>query len=83
MEVDGRNRSISHIVVLHRHANIFNIIHEIGPIKNFIAFSLDDVDKSNLLHLATKLVPQYRLNLVLEAAFQMMLELLWFEVSSL
>lgn len=80
-EVDNRNRSIIHIAVLHRHADIFNLIHEMGPVKDFVVSSLDDVDQNNLLHLAAKLAPQTRLNLVSGAAFQMMLELFWFEVS--
>ncbi|XP_054801065.1 ankyrin repeat-containing protein ITN1-like isoform X2 [Prosopis cineraria] len=78
-EVDERNRSIIHIAVFHRHANIFNLIQDIGPIKDFIASFLDSRDQSNLLHMAAKLAPQDRLNLVSGAAFQMTVELSWFE----
>ncbi|KAF7842971.1 ankyrin repeat-containing protein NPR4-like [Senna tora] len=78
-EVDGRNRSMIHIAVLHRHACIFNLIHEMGPMRDFVVSSVDDVDQNNLLHFAAKLAPQDRLNMVSGAAFQMMLELLWFE----
>ncbi|XP_054810328.1 uncharacterized protein LOC129311880 [Prosopis cineraria] len=78
-EVDERNRSIIHIAVLHRHAYIFNLIHDIGPTKNFIASFLDNRDQSNLLHMAAKLAPPDRLNSISGAAFQMSLELLWFE----
>ncbi|XP_054800427.1 uncharacterized protein LOC129304700 isoform X2 [Prosopis cineraria] len=77
-EVDERNRSIIHAAVLYRYADIFNLIHDIGPIKDFIA-CFEDEDKSNLLHMAAKLAPPHRLNLVSGAAFQMTLELLWFE----
>ena len=80
-ELDDRSRSIIHIAVLNRHASIFNLIHEIGPIKDFILTFVDDDYNNNLLHCAAKLAPQDRLNLVSGAAFQMMLELLWFEVS--
>ncbi|RYR13559.1 hypothetical protein Ahy_B04g070487 isoform F [Arachis hypogaea] len=72
-------RSIIHISVLHRHASIFNLIHEVGPIKDFIVTFLDD-EGNNLLHCAAKLPPPNRLNLVSGAALQMMLELSWFEV---
>ncbi|XP_054778884.1 uncharacterized protein LOC129286840 [Prosopis cineraria] len=79
MEKDSRNRSIIHLAVLHRHASIFNLIHETGPNKDSIVSSLDSNDKCNLLHFAAKLAPPDRLDLVSGAAFQMMLELLWFE----
>ncbi|KAK4254674.1 hypothetical protein QN277_010022 [Acacia crassicarpa] len=78
-EKDSRNRSIIHIAVLNRHASIFNLIHETGPIKDSIVSSVDSVDKCNLLHFAAKLAPQDRLDLFSGAAFQMMSELLWFE----
>jgi len=79
-EVDAKNRSIIHIAVLHRHAAIFNLIHEIRTIKNFVV-AYEDADQNNLLHCAAKLAPPSQLNLVSGAAFQMMRELRWFEVS--
>ncbi|XP_028807317.1 uncharacterized protein LOC114762033, partial [Neltuma alba] len=78
-EVNERNQSIIHIAILHRHANIFNLLRDIGPIKDFIACFLDNKDQSNLLHMAAKLAPPDQLNLVSGAAFQMALELSWFE----
>ena len=76
-EIDIKNRSIIHIAVLNRHASIFNLIHEIGDsIKTF-----EDDEGNNLLHCAAKLAPPTQLNLVSGAAFQMMHELLWFEVN--
>ena len=80
-ELDTVGRSIIHTAVLHRHASIFNLIHEVGPIKEFIVTFIDD-DENNLLHCAAKLAPPDRLNLVSGAALQMMLELSWFEVYS-
>ena len=79
-EVDSRNRSIIHIAVLHRHASIYNLIHEIGPQKDIVVTYEDNIDKNTLLHLAAKLAPPNQLELVSGAAFQMCLELLWFEV---
>ncbi|KAJ7969321.1 Ankyrin repeat-containing protein [Quillaja saponaria] len=78
-EVDDKNRTIIHIAVLHRHAGIFNLIHDLGSIKKIIVAIVDDDDKNNLLHLAAKLAPTNQLNLVSGAALQMQLELLWFE----
>ncbi|TKY72708.1 26S proteasome non-ATPase regulatory subunit 10 [Spatholobus suberectus] len=77
-EVDARNRSIIHIAVLHRHAAIFNLIHEIRSIRNFVV-TFEDADQNNLLHCAAKLAPSSQLNLVSGAAFQMMHELRWYE----
>ncbi|KAL2340221.1 hypothetical protein Fmac_008161 [Flemingia macrophylla] len=35
-DVDSRNRSIIHTAVLHRHASIYNLVHEIGHIRDII-----------------------------------------------
>ncbi|XP_058759388.1 uncharacterized protein LOC131632667 [Vicia villosa] len=67
-----------HIAVLHRHASIFNLVHQIGHVKEAIVAYIDD-EGNTLLHLAAKLAPQNQLELVSGAAFQMSLELLWFE----
>ncbi|KAK4270694.1 hypothetical protein QN277_019471 [Acacia crassicarpa] len=64
---------------LRRYADIFNVIHDIGPIKDFIVAFEDDELKDNLLHMAARLAPSDRLNTVSGAAFQMTHELLWFE----
>ena len=78
-EHDRENRSIIHFAVMHRHANIFNLIHEIGPIKEMIA-TYEDSEGNHLLHLAAKLPSLDRLNTVSGPALQMQHELLWFEV---
>ncbi|XP_058726427.1 uncharacterized protein LOC131597771 [Vicia villosa] len=77
-DTDCKNRTILHIAVLHRHASIFNMVLQIEYIKNFISMYTDK-KRNNLLHLAAKLAPQSQLELVSGAAFQMSLELLWFE----
>ncbi|KAK7290030.1 hypothetical protein RIF29_04146 [Crotalaria pallida] len=77
-ELDTMGRSIFHTAILHRHASIFNLIHEIGPIKEFIV-TFEDDENNNLLHCAARLAPPNRLNIVSGAALQMMLELSWFE----
>lgn len=78
-ELNTTGQSIIHMAVLHRHASIFNLIHEIGTFKDFISAFVDDKD-NNLLHAVAKLAPPDRLNIVPGAALQMMLELSWFEV---
>lgn len=79
-ELDDNFRSIIHIAVLHRHATIFNLIHDLFLIKDIIVTYTDVNDGNNLLHLAAKLAPPNRLQLVSGAAFQMKYELLWFKV---
>jgi hypothetical protein len=78
-ELDDQDRSIIHVAVLHRHASIFNLVHEIGSIKDLIVTVTDD-DENNILHMAAKLAPQNQLNLVSGAALQMQRELVWFKV---
>ncbi|XP_028786701.1 ankyrin repeat domain-containing protein 17-like [Neltuma alba] len=78
-ELDSQKRSIIHIVVSHRHPNIFNLIRDISANKDIILSYLDKDDGNNILHLAVKLAPVDRLELVSGAAFQMKFELLWFE----
>ncbi|XP_050140264.1 ankyrin repeat-containing protein At5g02620-like isoform X2 [Malus sylvestris] len=78
LEYDEKNRTIFHIAVLHRHASIFNLVHETGSIKDIIATFIDD-ENNNILHLAAELAPQDQLNLVSGAALQMQRELVWFE----
>jgi ankyrin repeat protein len=78
-KVDKDNRSLFHIAVLYRHETIFNLIYEIGVIKDFIAAYKDD-KKNNILHLAGNLAPPCRLQIVSGAALQMQRELLWFKV---
>ncbi|KAJ8759792.1 hypothetical protein K2173_009893 [Erythroxylum novogranatense] len=77
-EVDGNNYSIFHIAVLHRHEDVFKLIHEIGSSKSLVA-AFKDGKKNNLLHLAAKLSPQNKLDAIPGAALQLQHELLWFE----
>ncbi|KAL5577489.1 hypothetical protein UlMin_019188, partial [Ulmus minor] len=77
-EYDNENQSIIHFSVKYRHASIFNIIHEIGSIKDLIA-TYEDSQGNNILHLAAMLPPPDRLEIVSGAALQMQQELLWFE----
>lgn len=75
-DVESKNRTILHIAVLHEHASIFKLVHQIGRIKGIIV-TYEDNDKNTLLHLAVKLAPPGQLELVSVAAFQMCVVLLW------
>ncbi|KAL6196184.1 hypothetical protein ACLB2K_031799 [Fragaria x ananassa] len=77
-ETDDKNRTIIHVAVLHRHASIFNLVHEIGSIKDVIV-TYEDKEGNNIVHMAAKVAPQNQLNLVSGVALQMQRELVWFE----
>ncbi|XP_040362769.1 ankyrin repeat-containing protein At5g02620 isoform X1 [Rosa chinensis] len=77
-ETNEKNRTIIHVAVLHRHASIFNLVHEIGSIKDVIVTYEDD-QGNNIVHMAAKLAPQNQLNLESGVALQMHRELVWFE----
>ncbi|CAJ2637730.1 unnamed protein product [Trifolium pratense] len=78
-DVDSKNRTILHIAVLHRHVSIFHLVHQIGNIKGIIVTYEDGEEGNTLLHMAAKLAPRSQLELVSGAAFQMSVELLWFQ----
>ncbi|XP_034697062.1 ankyrin repeat-containing protein NPR4-like isoform X2 [Vitis riparia] len=77
-KVDTQSRSIFHIAVLHRQEKVFNLIHEIGALKDLIA-SYRDENNNNMLHLAGKLAPSDRLKTDSGAALQLRRELHWFK----
>ncbi|XP_059657274.1 ankyrin repeat-containing protein NPR4-like [Cornus florida] len=77
-KVDEESRSIFHIAVMHRQEKIFKLIYGIGAHKDLIT-SYKDANNTNMLHLAGKLAPSNRLNIVSGAALQMQRELLWFK----
>ncbi|XP_022721709.1 ankyrin repeat-containing protein At5g02620-like isoform X2 [Durio zibethinus] len=76
--VDEHSRSIFHMAVLHRQEKIFRLIHDIGAHKDMIA-AYKDKNNHCILHLAGKIAPPNRLNIVSGAALQMQRELLWFK----
>ncbi|KAH8518789.1 hypothetical protein H0E87_000593 [Populus deltoides] len=63
-ETDEEKQSMFHIAVLHRHASIFNLIYELGSMKDVITAYKDHMG-NNMLHLVAKLPDQNRLNMVL------------------
>lgn len=77
-KVDDKSRSIFHIAVAHRQEKIFNLIYEIGAIKDLIAAYKDD-SNNNMLHLAGNLAPSIRLKIDSGAALQLRREMHWFK----
>jgi ankyrin repeat protein len=78
---DEDKMSIFHIAILYRQESVFNLIFEIGADKDTLASYVTLKTKENMLHLAGKLPPLDRLNIVSGTALQMQRELLWFKVS--
>ncbi|GJU04224.1 ankyrin repeat-containing protein [Tanacetum coccineum] len=82
-KVNDNNQSIFHIAIKHRHEGIYNLLYEIGSMKDLIT-PIRDVDGNNMLHLAAMSTKKKRLEDVSGAALQLQRELLWFkEVASI
>ncbi|MFS8010306.1 putative PGG domain, ankyrin repeat-containing domain superfamily [Helianthus anomalus] len=77
-KVNDNNQSIFHIAVKHRHEGIYNLLYEIGSMKDLIT-PLKDKKDNNMLHLVGKSAKQKRLEDVSGVALQMQRELLWFK----
>jgi ankyrin repeat protein len=76
---DQNNKNLFHIAILNRQESVFNLIYEMGALKDMI-LRIRDVKRNNMLHLAGQVAPPNRLNIVSGAALQMQRELLWFKV---
>ncbi|GKC61922.1 ankyrin repeat-containing domain, PGG domain protein [Tanacetum coccineum] len=77
-EVNDNNQTIFHVAVTHRHEGIYNLLCEIGAMKDMVT-PLTDFDGNNMLHLATMSTRKKNLEDVSGAALQMQRELLWFK----
>nr|XP_043633442.1 uncharacterized protein LOC122604632 [Erigeron canadensis] len=77
-KVNDNNQTIFHIAVKHRNAGIYNLLHEIGAMKDMIV-PLRDPKGNNILHLAGQRAKENRLKDVSGVALQMQRELLWFK----
>ncbi|KAL2524762.1 Ankyrin repeat family protein [Abeliophyllum distichum] len=77
-KINSDNYSIFHIAVIHRQEKVFSLIYRTGAIKDLLVLYVDKKG-NNILHLAGKLPPPSRLNIVSGAALQMQRELLWFK----
>ncbi|XP_071688510.1 uncharacterized protein [Rutidosis leptorrhynchoides] len=66
------------LAIVHRCEKVYNLIYQMSDHKHFHK-TLKDSCNNNLLHLAGKLAPTQKLNLVSGAALQMQRELQWFK----
>ncbi|KAI3512333.1 hypothetical protein L1887_19648 [Cichorium endivia] len=66
------------LAILHRCEKVYNLTYQMSDHKHFHK-TLKDSHNNNLLHLAGKLAPPQKLNLVSGAALQMQRELQWFK----
>ncbi|KVH87673.1 Ankyrin repeat-containing protein [Cynara cardunculus var. scolymus] len=77
-KVDDKGQTIFHIAVKRRHAKIYNLLYEIGSMKDLIT-PLKDKKDNNMLHLVAKSAKPKRFQNVSGVALQMQRELLWFK----
>ncbi|CAH1433446.1 unnamed protein product [Lactuca virosa] len=77
-KVNNDNQSIFHVAVIHRHESIYNLLYELGSMKDLIT-PLKDQIENNMLHLVGKVAKKKRLDIVSGVALQMQRELLWFK----
>lgn len=78
-KLNDNNQSIFHIAVAHRHESIYNLLYEIGSMKDMIT-PLKDPAGNNMLHLVGR-IAKNRVQDVSGVTFQMQRELLWFKVN--
>ncbi|XP_019169919.1 PREDICTED: uncharacterized protein LOC109165556 [Ipomoea nil] len=75
---NSKVQNILHIAVENRSENVFNLVCGTNVLRNILLIS-SDINGNSVLHLAGKLAPPHKLNLVSGAALQMQLELQWFK----
>ncbi|KAG6671784.1 hypothetical protein I3843_16G025000, partial [Carya illinoinensis] len=70
--------TLFHVAIKHRQERVFNLIYEIGVLKDILA-TYDAKGRKNMLQLAAELPSSDQLNIISGAALQMQRELLWFQ----
>ncbi|KAG6627890.1 hypothetical protein CIPAW_15G161200 [Carya illinoinensis] len=78
-ENDEKDRSIFHVAIKYRQEKVFNLIYNIGAVKDYLVGNKDS-DGNNMLHLAGMLPDDQERLGVQRANLQMQRELLWFKV---
>ncbi|XP_059633229.1 uncharacterized protein LOC132276004 [Cornus florida] len=75
---DANEHYIFQFAIINRNENVFNLMYQMSE---FMQYMINLIDKNGdtLLHVAGKLAPQHKLNLVSGAALQMQRELQWFK----
>ncbi|KAJ0806785.1 putative PGG domain-containing protein [Helianthus annuus] len=62
-----------------RQERVYNLVYQMSGHKVFASTQVDGEENENALHIAAKLAPPHRLNVVTGAALQMQRELQWFQ----
>ncbi|XP_016493496.1 uncharacterized protein LOC107812838 isoform X2 [Nicotiana tabacum] len=75
---DRSGKNIFHIAIEHRCENVFNLVYQMSQHRHQLMISIDS-SRNTMLHLAGKLAPQNKLNLVSGPALHMQRELQWFK----
>ncbi|XP_018634111.1 ankyrin repeat-containing protein At5g02620-like [Nicotiana tomentosiformis] len=76
--VNSENHNLFHLAVINRYEKVFNLIYQLS-LYNHLVITDEDTSGNNILHMAGKLAPLSRLNLISGAALQMQRELQWFQ----
>ncbi|XP_019172852.1 PREDICTED: uncharacterized protein LOC109168289 [Ipomoea nil] len=74
-----KKQGILHIAIENRSENVFNLVCGTTNMLRTNLPHFEDINTNTLLHLAGKLAPPHKLNLVSGAALQMQRELQWFK----
>ncbi|KAJ0789347.1 putative ankyrin repeat-containing domain, PGG domain, ankyrin repeat-containing domain superfamily [Helianthus annuus] len=77
-KVDDKGNTIFHLAVKHRQKNIYNLIYEIGAMKDLIT-PVTNKKGNNMLHMVAKKAKQNQIQNVSGAALEMQRELSWFK----
>ncbi|KAI3791803.1 hypothetical protein L2E82_05666 [Cichorium intybus] len=72
------NQTIFHVAILHRHVGIYNLLHEIGSMKDMITTVIDN-NGNNMLHLVGMVAPENERE-DNSRVFNMQREVLWYKV---
>ncbi|KAI3821760.1 hypothetical protein L1987_09332 [Smallanthus sonchifolius] len=75
---DDKGKTIFHLAIKRRQAKIYNLLYEIGAMKDLIT-PIKDKKSNNMLHMVAKSAKQKRFQNVSGVALQMQRELLWFK----
>ncbi|KAK1407914.1 hypothetical protein QVD17_39541 [Tagetes erecta] len=75
---DDKGKTIFHLAIKRRQARIYNLLYEIGAMKDLIT-PIKDEKGNNMLHMVAKSAKQKRFQDMSGVALQMQRELLWFK----
>lgn len=77
-ERDENNQTLFHAAIIYRQVHVFNLIYNVGTVRDYI-IRLVDNEHNSMLPLAGKLPPMERRGAP-QANLQMQREILWFKV---